>query len=593
MHRMYFLVFLLFVSCSSKGQDQNNPEITAEEIKDHITFLASDDLGGRFTGTPEQDKAAEYIADEFKTYGLEPLINGSYYQDFPFIADLERTGNNSVEFESEEKDIELEDNQFTPLAFSGSGEAEGDLVFAGYGISAEDLEYDDYKGIDVKGKIVLVMRFNPEGNNPMSKFEKYSAMRYKAATAKEKGAAGIIFVNGHFPEDNEDQLIKLAYDGAPGIENFPAVQVTKDAADELFKLSGRNFKQVQAAIDSGKKSDSFELNIKAEVEAEVKQLEKTGRNVAGILKVNDNPEYLIVGAHYDHLGMGQTGSLHRGNEPAIHNGADDNASGTTGVLELAEKFAAEKDQLKRNIIFLAFSGEELGLLGSSYYVKNSPLPLENSVVMLNLDMIGRLNKDKELTVYGTGTSKLWKDMLKEKNKKYGFKISMNDDGYGPSDHSSFYGANMPVLFFFTGIHSDYHRPTDDAENINAEGQEQVLKLAYNILNEINVRDQRPDFVSVPRKDSGRSTSFRVYVGTVPDFGSQAEGYKISNVTEESPADKAGLKAGDIMINFGGKKIANLYDYTYALGEYKPGDKVDVMVLRDGKEVKIEIELGAR
>lgn len=594
MYKLYSFIFLLFISCSF-AQNQDNPEITAGEIKDHITFLASDNLKGRLTGTAEADKAAEYIAGEFRKYGLEPLMNGSYFQDFPFVAGLEKTEFNSVEFDGDDE-FALSENEFTPLPFSGTGEAEGELVFAGYGISAPELEYDDYKNLDVKGKIVLVMRYNPEGTSPMSEFEKFSALRYKAATAKDKGALGIIFVNGHSPKNEEDQLTKLTYDGAPGIESFPAVQIKRMVADKLFRMAGKNFASVQQEIDSTVMPASFAFNLNTDLDTEVKMIEKTGKNVGAILKAPNEKspgEYIIIGAHYDHLGMGEVGSLFRGGTQEIHNGADDNASGTTGVLELAEKFASQKDKLGRSIIFLAFAGEELGMLGSAYFVKNPPLPIENSAVMINLDMIGRLNNDNELTVYGTGTSKLWKDMLNDVNTKYNFKMSMNDDGYGPSDQSSFYGANIPVLFFFTGIHSDYHRPSDDAETINNEGEEKVLQMVYEIASRIDAVDTKPEYVSVPRKDTGKSTSFRVYVGTVPDFGSNVEGYKISNVTEGSPAFKGGIKGGDIMIGFGGKKISNIYDYTYALGEHNPGDVVDIVVLRDGKEMTFKVELGAR
>jgi aminopeptidase YwaD len=593
MKKFNLIIFIILLSYSLSGQNQNNPEITAFEIQDHINFLASDELKGRFTGTPEAEKAAQYIADEFKQYGLLPLINESYFQDFPFIAGVERTDNNYIKF----NEYVLSEDEFTPLPFSGTGKTDGNIVFAGYGISAADLSYDDYKDLDVKGKIVLVMRFNPEGTSPMSKFEKYSSMRYKASTAREKGAAAIIFVNGHSPKNDTDILTNLTYDGAPGLEGFPALQIKRSVADELFNSSGKDFRSIQQEIDAAKKPDSFEFSgTVAEINAEVKFIESHGRNVGGILKStsgNYPGEYIIIGAHYDHLGMGVTGSLHKSSEPAIHNGADDNASGTTGVLELAQKFASEKHNLERSIIFLAFAGEELGLLGSSYFVRNPPFSIDSSALMINLDMIGRLNENNDLTIYGTGTSTLWRDMITEMNNNYNFSISMVDDGFGPSDHSSFYGANIPVLFFFTGIHSDYHRPSDDADKINAEGQEKILHMVYDIATEVNTLQDRPMYVSVPRKDMGRSTGFRVYVGTVPDFSSNEEGYKVSSVTDGSPAQKGGIKGGDTMISFGGKKVLNLYDYTYALADFNPGDIVEVVVLREGKELKLKVELGAR
>jgi Zn-dependent M28 family amino/carboxypeptidase len=289
--------------------------------------------------------------------------------------------------------------------------------------------------------------------------------------------------------------------------------------------------------------------------------------------------------------MGGDGSLYRGDEPQIHNGADDNASGTTGVLELAEKFAAEKNNLKRSIVFLAVSGEELGLLGSNYFVNNMPFPAEDAITMINMDMIGRL-KDSSLVVYGTGTSSNWKDILNNHNN-YGFKLSFNDEGYGPSDHSSFYGKKIPVLFFFTGTHEDYHKPSDDSENINAEGEEAILNYIYNVAMDIDQNPERPDYLLVERKESGKMFARKVYVGTIPDFAGNVDGYKISGVSEGSPAQTAGLQGGDIIIEFGGRKISNIYDFTYALADFVPGDIVDVVVKRGEEEITFTVELASK
>jgi Zn-dependent M28 family amino/carboxypeptidase len=290
--------------------------------------------------------------------------------------------------------------------------------------------------------------------------------------------------------------------------------------------------------------------------------------------------------------MGETGSLYRGDEPQIHNGADDNASGTTGVLELAEKFASLKNKIKRSMIFVTFSGEELGLLGSAYFVNNLPIDSKNIVSMINLDMIGRLNDENQLIVYGTGTSGTYKDILNNSNHD-SLKLAFNDEGYGPSDHSSFYGKEIPVLFFFTGTHTDYHRPSDDADKINSVGTEKVVKFVYEVTNKIAGADTKPDYVLVPRKDGGTMGGWKVYVGTIPDYASNEEGFRISGVNEGSPAQKGGLKAGDIMTSFGGKKITNIYDYVYALQNFVPGDVVDVSVLRNNEKIDLKVELGAR
>jgi aminopeptidase YwaD len=232
------------------------------------------------------------------------------------------------------------------------------------------------------------------------------------------------------------------------------------------------------------------------------------------------------------------------------------------------------------------------LLGSAYTVNHFPLPIENDIAMINMDMIGRLNDKNDLIVYGTGTSSNWKSILDDKND-YDFNLTFNDEGFGPSDQSSFYGKKIPVLFFFTGTHSDYHKPTDDTEKINSKGEEKVVDYVYDVASAIVNSDNRPDYISVERKDTGRMTGTRVYVGTVPDFAGNVDGYKLGGVTDGSPAAKAGLQGGDIIIKFGDKKISNIYDFTYALGDYVPGDKVNVIVKRGDENITFEIELGTR
>ena len=584
------LILLAFLSIAVHAQ--NTTDITANEIKEHITYLASDELEGRMTGTEALYKAADYLRDEFERYGLKPLFDGSYFQEFPFTEKLEIADNNKVELHTDiGNSIEtyelLLKQDYTPLAFTDNKTIKGDLVFAGYGITAKDLNYDDYDGIDVKDKIVVVFRNHPDVKNPHSKFEQYSSLRYKATNARDKGAAGIIFINTN--DKPSDPLIDLRYDNAGRITDIAAVNL-KRSFFEFIKPD-----DLQNKIDSTKTPASFIIKGKTiSITTEVNEVKGRSVNVGAYIEpVNDQfpNEYLVIGAHFDHLGWGGDNSLYMG-EPSIHNGADDNASGTTGLLELAEKFASIKDKLKRKIVFIGFSGEELGLLGSSYVVNNFPMPIEQNITMINMDMIGRLNDKNDLIVYGTGTSSNWKSILDTKNE-YDLNLTFNDEGFGPSDHSSFYGKKVPVLFFFTGTHSDYHKPSDDTEKINADGQEKVLRFIYDVAEAIVNSDNKPDYISVERKDTGRMTGTRVYVGTVPDFAGDVDGYKLGGVTDGSPAAKAGLLAGDIIIKFGDKKISNLYDFTYALGNYAPGDKVNVVIKRGDKEITVEIELGSR
>jgi len=597
--KRFFLILTLSLTVSSypQGDKNNNPDITSDELKSHISYLASDELKGRFSGADELKTAADYIEIQFKSYGLTPLFSNNYQQTFNFIYGLELTEENHLEFNIKNEVLIPEiNNEFTPAPFSDNIEVEGDLVFAGYGISAPTLSYDDYEGIDVKDKIVLVLRYNPEYDNPHSEFDAFSSFRHKTTTAREKGARAIIFVNGHLPKDDEDKLMEFVYDRGGSVTDIAAVHVKRNFVDKLFESQGLNFEEYQKKISESKSPSPFLFkDVKVKIKTEIKEIVKESWNVAGYIEGNDpelKNEYIVVGAHFDHLGMGETGSLYRGNEPQIHNGADDNASGTAGVLELAEKFASEKDKLKRSIIFITFSGEELGLLGSHYFVNNTPIPTEQMTTMINMDMIGRLNDKDELIVYGTGTSTNWEELLNSTNS-YNFNLTFHEDGYGPSDHSSFYGKNIPVLFFFTGTHTDYHRPGDDADKINYSGEEKILNYIYDITFSLATKDNKPDFVVVPRKESGTTGGWKVYVGTIPDYASNVEGFKISGVNEGSPAQKAGIQGGDIMISFGGRKISNIYDYVYALQEHVPGDVVEVVVKRNGEEIRLEVELGAR
>lgn len=593
--KSYLKILFAVVLCSYNLFPQSNPEITAAELKTHLYYLASDEMKGRLSGSKEIYEAAKYLSKQYESYGLKPLFNGSYFQEYNFVQDVKLTKNNFISFNTNGKEIKLTlKEQFMTAPFSGEGKANGKIVFAGYGISAPKLKYDDYKDIDVNGKVVIVLRGTPEYDNPHSEFDKYSSLRNKASVAKEKGASAIIFINGYYPKDSADLLIKFKYDRAAGVKGLPVISIKRDIADDLFKAEGLDLSSYQKMMkDSGKAGSFMFKNSEVNLSAGVEEINLIDRNVGAILEGNDpvlKNEYVVVGAHYDHLGMGIEGSLYKGTEEMVHNGADDNASGTVGVLELAQKFASEKGKYKRSIIFVNFSGEELGLLGSTYFVNNSPVPIENIITMVNLDMIGRLGPDKQLTIYGTGTSKKWKDILNAKNI-YGFKLAFNEEGYGPSDQTSFYAKKIPVLFYFTGVHTDYHRPTDDANLINYEGEENITKYIYETTKEIVGFDVRPDYVDIPRKES--SGGWKVYVGTIPDYSSTSEGFRLTGVSPGSPADKGGLKGGDIMIQFGNKKINNIYDYVYALQDHVPGDEVEVTVKRNNDEYKCKVVLGAK
>ncbi len=592
------LLILCSVFLSGFLHAQSSPDITADELKKHVYFLASDSLKGRMTGTPEAAVAAGYIRDEFVKYGLQPGAGNGYLQNYPFVAEVVAGTQNtvSVTFGKIVKPLKFRSN-FITAPFSGSAKAEAEVVFAGYGISSKKLHYDDYDSVDVKGKIVIIMRYHPDMANPHSEFDALSSFRTKASVAKEKGALGVVFVNSRLTKVEEDKFMIFQYDRAPLMKGFPIVQVKRDIIDEVLKNSGTCLDSMQEQLTKEKKPHSFLIrDCKLAITTDIHLVEETGINVVGMIPGNDpvlKNEFIIIGAHYDHLGFGTDGSLYRGTEKLIHNGADDNASGTAGVLELAQKFASIKDSLKRSILFISFSGEELGLLGSEYFASNPTVPVDKIAAMINLDMIGRLKEDTTLIVYGTGTSSIWKGLVDSLNRFCHFAITKNDEGFGPSDHSSFYAKNIPVLFLFTGTHADYHRPSDKADKLNYTGEETIVRFVENIAANLAGRPDRPGYISVPRKQGERSGGWKVYVGTIPDYSYTGEGLKITGASEGSPAKKAGLKAGDIIVEFGSKKITNIYDYVAILKGLVPGDVVQVKAKRGNEIIGMTIEVAAK
>lgn len=592
------LSFLFFFSPAfSQTVTERNPEISANDLKKHIYYLASEELKGRGTGSEEILLAAEYIKNEFESLGLEPLFDSVYFQPFDILTKYELTGGNSFLVKLPDEEITFELNKaYTPLSFSAESlSVKGEIVFAGFGISdSEILKYDDYEGIDIKGKIALILSGSPEYDNP--KFDNHISLRQKAIVAKNKGAAGLIIVNLYRPLSTEDRLRRLAYDGAPGFSGFPVVQLHRDYAEKFFNNFNLSIKEIQKEIEINQRPASFSLDgITAYLEVGMRKVYTRAVNAAALLKSGDDDyknEYIVVGAHYDHLGMGEFGSLNRNAQSAIHYGADDNASGTAGVIELAEYFVSIKDKIKRNIIFIAFSAEEMGLLGSDHFVKNSPVPVENMIFMANLDMIGRMSDSLSLIIYGTGTASFFDSLLTVLNLTKNFKLSLHKGGIGSSDHASFYKNNVPVLFFFTGTHADYHRPTDTPDKIEYERQEEILKYVADVILALDRRSLRPEFISVASDETRRAVA-KVYTGVVPDFASDSGGFKISGVSEGSPSQKAGLKAGDIIIKFGDKKIDNIYDYMSALNSHSAGETVELTVIRNNEQMSFSITLAAK
>ncbi len=601
MFKYKVVILALFFSSVSFGQ--TSPEIRASDIKLYLKYLASPELEGRASGSEGNRKAAAFIADWMSRDGIEPKgDNGTYFQTFDFVAAVRLGDGNAVSmsgktFEGGTASLKVNDD-FRPLAFSSNGSVSGPLAFAGYGITAGDQNYDDYAGLDVAGKVVVVLRYGPDGSDPHSPFGKYTSFRNKARIARDKGAVAIIFLNGPRDEQSDD-LVRLTYDQSFETSGIPAISMKRDWIERLLVARGVSLGSLQDSIRATKKPMSLPLDAEATLQTNVVKVKSKTANIIGFLPGNDpvlQDQVLILGAHMDHLGYGGRGSGSLVPDTiAIHPGADDNASGASGLMEIMQWMGSRKQTLKRSVLFLFFSGEELGTLGSAYYVAHPELPLDRSIAMLNMDMVGRL-EGKNLTVYGTGTSSSWTPLLDRFNKDSTFALKTIPDGYGPSDHSQFYGKDMPVLFFFTGTHNDYHKPGDTWEKINYPGEEKVVRFVANIADAIDIMPARPAFTKVQTSTpstSGDTRSFSVTLGIIPDYAEGSDGMKIGGIRPGGPAEKAGLLSGDIITKMGGKKIMNIYDYMGVLGELKAGDQVDVEITRGGQAMTFHATMQKR
>lgn len=582
---------LLLVAFAAFSPSDKSPKITKGEITSHIKYLASDELAGRFPGTDGDRLTTDYIISEFEDYDVAPAGENGYLQPFDYISEIKLGTDNSLSIGNGEL-ISGAGENFTPVYLSSNGAAQGNIVFVGYGINAPELNYNDYAGVDLKGKIALMLMFSPGYNNPHDNpFSKYERLRIKCAAAKEQGAAGIIVIKG--PESGDDELIRLRMAGPGENVEIPVVNVKRNFTDYIFtSAKGKSLSEIQKSIDSLRTPQSFEFGGgMAQLKTDLVKIKALTNNVIGMIEGNDKVlknEYIVIGAHMDHLGDGlKYGSLHDSPVAEIHNGADDNASGVAGVLELAQYFSANKKNLKRSIIFMTFSGEEAGLIGSSFFTRSDLMKKYNIVSMINLDMIGRLT-DNKLTIGGTGTSSIWQGLLDSLNKSFNFSAAYNKDGYGPSDHASFYGKDIPVLFFFTGLHKDYHRPSDDWQLINADGQVKVLDMIAGIVNYVNSLSTKPDFIKVTEEKKETTMGFRVTLGVIPDYSSTKEGLEITGVKAGGVAEKSGLAGGDIITKLGQYDIKNIYDYTDALTKFKPGEETEVTYIRGTEKTTVRI-----
>jgi Zn-dependent M28 family amino/carboxypeptidase len=580
-------------------------EFSADRYLQQVVYLSRDEMKGRGNGSPELEKAADYLAEQFKAFGLSPAGEGNtYFQTFQVTTGAALGPKSELQLNG----VSLKVNQdYVPIAFSNTAEVAGALAFVGYGITAPEFNYDDYAGINVSGKIVLALRHEPQELDPKSvfngtNFTSHATFINKAVNAKAHGAKGVIFITDPNNHSAEEQGVGNA---TRSVETdnvgIPAVHAKREAFIQVFKDAGKDLATIQTSIDSQLKPQSFDLpSVQARVATDVIRTRKPERNVIGAITGSDpvlKNEWVVVGAHYDHLGLGDSNSLAPSQIGQIHHGADDNASGTAGVLELAREAAKNRSSLKRSILFMTFAGEELGLLGSSNFVNHPTIPLANVMGMINLDMIGRVSNDR-IYIEGVGTSPNFRPWLDKLNESVGLMIEYSSSASGGSDHMSFNSKKIPVVFFFSGLHADYHKPSDTYDKINAAGGVKVLSLAYLMLQKMATEHDRLQYTAVrppqqPAGGGGGGSGYGPYFGSIPDFREDMKGVLFADVQADSPAAKAGLKPGDLLVRFDDAPIENLYDFTYALRTKKPGDMVRVVVKRGSQQVQATVTLEAR
>ena len=555
MNKFLTLVLLLTTALPASVYAQEIPiDLSAtKRMEQDLFFLSSDALKGRKPGTPEADVAREYIAGKMMAYGIEPMGENGYFQKFPVpeyaAVDYDATtlsvGNAQLEGHVD----------FYPVSIScETGKASSKTVFVGYGITTEDGSYDDFKGLDVNGAIAVMNVSSPDGIHPHSAYAAYHSLNERVASLVEKGAKGILLINPEGTASDTQEFFKSI-----NASSLPVFFVRNE------KWVNKLMKRAQKTTMSVSISERF----------------SDGYNVIGYIH-NNKRKTVVLGAHYDHLGMGGENSLYKG-PAAIHNGADDNGSGTTLLLE-AMRYYAQRQDTNYNYLIQFYSAEELGLIGSKYWANNPTFPLKEVEYMINSDMVGRL-RDNRLQLSGTGTAVEWDEILD--TPIHGLDIKKDPAGVGPSDQTSFYYKDLPVLHLFTGTHDDYHKPTDDADKINYKGMAKLASLIYTITAR-TAYYENVTFQKTTSSEQKTTPNFSVTLGVVPDYLFGGPGLRIDGATEGRPGANAGLKAGDVIMKIGAIAIDDIYAYMTALGAFKKGDTTALVYVRDGKEVETEI-----
>ncbi|MBI5710111.1 MAG: M28 family peptidase [Candidatus Eisenbacteria bacterium] len=565
-----------------------------------VRRLADPALEGRGASTAGIEKAATLIRSEMERIGLRPAGPGDGWgEPFEVTTGVEVGTPSFITVAGRRLD---EGEDYEPLGFSTNGTLRAPVVFAGYGITAPGFDYDDYAGIDARERIVLVLTNEPGEMDSTSRFDgtvntPHAELRTKAINAREHGALGLIVVNGPRWHAGEPLRRPRADGGGYMSGGLVAALLADSIADRLVRRAGESLAQAQMDIDNVTKPHSFTLPDSVTLTVTLRRTRSKVHNVVGAIPGRDTTRVLVVGAHYDHLGYGGESSL-APDQHVPHVGADDNASGTAALLGTAGLMAQRMKggwRPEHTLLFCAFTGEEMGLVGSSHFVDDPPRPLGSVEAMLNMDMVGRLRDDK-LMVMGAGTAEEFPALIESANRTAGFQIKTSSDGYGPSDHSSFYKKKVPVLMLFTGAHADYHKPSDTWDKINENGLWRVTRFAAALVESLDARP-RPRFVQA-KSDSnvGRIAGgggYGAYLGTIPDYMQTEGGVLLSGVRSGSPAEQAGLRQADVIVRFDGVGIDNIYDYTFALRSRKPGQQVALTVRRDGVLVTLNATLGRR
>jgi len=543
----FLLILVLFGQGGISQKIKKSDQLTLTNLQNHIHFLADDRLEGRRAGTKGEELAMDYISDQFKQIGLRPKGTEGYYQNFDINEG--KQVNPETHFVINDKELKLNEDYF-PFVYSPD-------------ITIEALPAIALQEPGLPWFIDLKDAMDENASNPHFDLPDY--IHRQAIDLQKKGAAALIFYNNSAKDD------ELKFEGKDKAEKtgIPVIYVTKSAAKKYLN-------DASASVD-------------VKLKVSIGEKKRIGHNVIGYID-EGAPNTIVLGAHFDHLGYGEDGSsMLRTKEHLIHNGADDNASGTAALIELARLLKNSKLD-KNNYLFIAFSGEELGLFGSKYFVENPTVSLSNINYMINMDMVGRLNdSSRVLTIGGYGTSPEWSSLINTKTKKSPFVIKLDSSGTGPSDHTSFYRKDIPVLFFFTGLHADYHKPTDDFDKINYKGELEVVNYIYSIIEKENKAKQKLAFTKTREIQSTSSTRFSVTLGIMPDYTFSGTGVRVDGVSDGRPAQKAGLQTGDVITQLGDHNVSSLENYMEALGKFKKGDTTTVRFVRgkDNKQTQVQ------